>query len=99
MLAGIEIVIAAAEIVKRLVCAAFDDASGFDHKNLLGATNRGEPMRDNERGAATHQVAQALLNERFRLRVEAGSRFIENQDARIGKDRARDGDALLLSAG
>src|SRR5262245_411055 len=55
-------------------------------------------MRDNERRAAAHQVTQTFLNQRFRFRVEAGSGFVENQDARISENRAGDGDALFLPA-
>src|SRR5580765_2292135 len=99
VLPGVEVVVAAAEIVERIVRAAFDDAAGFDDKNLFGSANGGKAMRDNERGAAAHQVPQPFLNQRFRFRVEAGGRFIENQDARIGENRARDGDALFLPAG
>src|SRR5437870_11385578 len=56
-------------------------------------------MRDDERSAAAHQVAEAFLNQCFGFRVEARRGFVENQDSRIGQNGARDGDALLLSAG
>ena len=79
--------------------AAFDDAAGFDDQNLVGATDGGEAVGDDEGGAAAHQVAQTFLNERFGFGVEAGSGFVENQDARIGEDGAGDGDALALAAG
>src|SRR6266700_6768397 len=78
--------------------AAFDDAAGFDDENLFGAANGRESMSDDKCRAATHQVTQPFLNQRFRFGVQTGSRFIENEDARIGKNGAGDGDALLLSA-
>ena len=41
---------------------------------------------------------QAVLNQRFALAVEARGRFVENQDRRVGENRARDRDALALAA-
>src|SRR5205807_5836386 len=78
---------------------ALDDAPRLDHENLLGSSNRGEPVRDDECRAAAHEVAQTLLDQRFRFRIEAGGGYIEDQDARIGQDGASDRDALLLAAG
>src|ERR1700688_5086262 len=42
---------------------------------------------------------QTFLNEGFRFRIEAGGGFVQDEDSRISKNGARDGDALLLSAG
>ena len=44
------------------------------------------------------QRAQAVLDQRLALAVEARGRLVEDQDARIGEDRARDRDALALAA-
>src|SRR6266404_1117249 len=99
VLASVQIVVAASESVQRLVSAAFNDATGFDNQNLLGAANGREAMGDYERCAAAHEVTQTFLNERFRFRIQTGSGFIKNQDARIGEDGACDGDALLLPSG
>ena len=79
--------------------AAFDDAAGFDDQDLFGAANGRESMGDDERGAAAHQVAQPFLDQGLGFGIEAGRGFVENQDARIGQNRAGDGDALLLAAG
>src|SRR5215813_2973475 len=56
-------------------------------------------MSDDERRAAAHEIAQALLDERLRFGVQTRCSFIQNQDARIGEDRASDRDTLLLAAG
>src|SRR5690606_24157807 len=45
------------------------------------------------------ETPEAVLDERLALTVEAGRRLVEDEDLRIGEDRARDGDALALSAG
>ena len=44
------------------------------------------------------QRAQAVLDQRLALAVEARGRLVEHQDARVGQDRARDRDALALPA-
>src|ERR1700681_1782835 len=56
-------------------------------------------MGNHKSGAAAHQVAQTFLDEGFGFGVEAGSGFVQDENARIGENGARDGDALLLSAG
>src|SRR5262245_40427880 len=55
-------------------------------------------MGDHEAGAAVHQRPQTLLDHSFALRVEIAGRFVEDQDAGIGEDRPRDGQALSLPA-
>ena len=96
MLLGVEIEIASPGSIKRLVSAAFYHAPGFDHQNLIGAADGGKAMRNHESSAAAHQVAETLLDQRLGFGIEAGSGFVENQDAWIGEDCAGDGDALAL---
>src|SRR5713226_9334824 len=43
VLLGVEVKVAATSGVERFMRAALDDASGFDHQDLLGAPNRREP--------------------------------------------------------
>src|SRR5208337_85448 len=74
-------------------------AAVLHDQDLLGAAYGGKTVRDNEGGAAAHQVTQPLLNERLRFGIKTGRSFVENQDARVGQDGAGDGDALLLAAG
>src|SRR5208282_5566316 len=99
VLARVEVPVAAARRQQFLVPAAFDDAPALDYENLVGAADGGEPVRDDERGAPAHQVAEALLDERLRLRVQAGGRFVQQEDARVRQDGAGDGDALPLASG
>ncbi len=42
--------------VERFVCAALDDLAGFHDEDLVGATDGREAVRDDESGAAAHQV-------------------------------------------
>ena len=71
----------------------------LEHENLIGAANRRQPMRDDEGRAPGPQLAQTVLNHLLALAVEARRGFVEDQDARVGQDGARDRDALSLAAG
>src|ERR1039458_8567779 len=46
MLLGVQLVVAAAELVKRLMVAVLDDPSFLDHQDLVCPANGGEPMGD-----------------------------------------------------
>src|SRR5580700_1615517 len=56
-------------------------------------------MRNDKGRAALHEVAKAMLNHRLALGVERACGFIENEDARVGEDGARDGQTLALASG
>src|SRR5688572_25865266 len=55
-------------------------------------------MRDDEGRPAPPQRSQAVLDERLAFAVERRGGFVEDENARIGEDRARDGHALALPA-
>ena len=56
-------------------------------------------MRDDKAGAALHQTDQSFLNVRFGQAVDAGRRFVQNQDARIRQDGAGNAEQLPFSLG
>ena len=57
-----------------------------------------EPVRDDDRRAVLHQPLERLLHQPLALGVERARRLVEQQDRRVAQDRARDRDALPLSA-
>ena len=61
--------------------------------------DRGEAMRDDDRGAPGHQIVEADLHQPLVLRVERAGRFVEQQQRRVAQDGARNRDALALAAG
>src|SRR5919206_543823 len=65
---------------------------------LIGVHDRGQPVRDGERGMAACDAIEFGLDRVFGLRVERGSRLVENQDTRTLEDRARNRDTLLFAA-
>ena len=77
--------------------AAFDDTAVGDDHDARSVLDRGQPMGDDERGAAGHQVIQAPLQGLFGLRVDAGGCLVQDQDARVGQQHAGKRDQLLFT--
>ena len=50
-------------------------------------------MGDDERGAVLEQLGQGRLNELLALGVEIAGGLVEDQDFRVGEDRAGNGEA------
>jgi hypothetical protein len=81
------------------VVAVLDEAAALDGDDAVGAAHGREAMGDDQHGAALRDLAHVLLDDALALIVERAGRLVEDQDARIGDERARDGDALTLPAG
>ena len=79
--------------------AGFDDAALVHEDDAVGVAHGGEPVRDDEGGAAIAQLVDRQLDALLGFDVERAGRFVEHQDRRILEDRAGDGDALALAAG
>ena len=94
----VELLVAPAQTQQLRLRAALDDLAVLEHENLIRARDRREAVRDDERRAPAAQRAKPVANERLALAVEARCGLVENQDARIGENGARDRDALPLSA-
>ena len=56
-------------------------------------------MRDYEARPAAHHLIEGRLNERFVLGVERARGFVQNEDARIFEQHARDREPLAFAAG
>src|SRR6185503_18326706 len=93
----VELTVAAAPDEQRFVRPALDDLPVLEHQDLVGAPDRRQPVRDDERRASLAQRLQAVLNHRLALAVEARSRLVQDQDLGIGENRARDRHALALA--
>ena len=78
--------------------AGLDDLSGLQDDDFVRASNRAQPMRDDKRGAASHQPFQRFEQRAFCFRVERAGRLIENQNGRILEQCTSDGDALAFAA-
>src|SRR5262249_19986665 len=51
--------------------------------DLVGALNRGEAMRDDQRGTAFDHAVEGVTDAEFSLGIYAGGGFVENQNFRI----------------
>src|SRR6267154_3984616 len=98
MLLGVQIKISPTLRVQRFMRPTLDNAPTFNHQNLLRPPNRRKPVRNHKCGAPAHQVAQPFLYQRLGFGIQARGSLIENKDARVGKDRTRDRNPLLLPA-
>ena len=93
----VKLAVAAVQGKQRVVRAALHDLAVLEDENLLGASDRGETVGDDEGGPAAAQGFQPVLDECFTFAVQAGRRFVENEDGRVGENGAGDGDALPLA--
>ena len=75
------------------------DATVLEDDDLVGQRDRREPVGDHERRAPGHHLAQRELDLLLGRGVDRRGRVVEDQDPRIGQDRARDRDPLALAAG
>ena len=77
--------------------ALLDDPAVLEHDDLAGALDRGEPVGDDDRGAAGEQPPQAGLDPALGVDVDVRGRLVEHEDARVGDQRARERDELALA--
>src|SRR3984885_7230969 len=99
MLAGIQVVVTPFQRIKSGVRAPLQDQATLHHQDLISPADGRQPVGDHKRSASLHQVAQAILNHGLRLRIERRSRFIEDENARVGQNRTRNRKPLTLAAG
>jgi hypothetical protein len=63
--------------------AALHNATVFEHDNFIRIDDRRQTMCNDQRGAATRQAVQLVLDGAFRLGVERRGGFVEYQHWRI----------------
>ncbi len=73
--------------------------SVLDDDDLVGVAQCAQPMGDGDDRAAGHQPFQRLDHKVLGLRVQRGSRFVEDQNRVVADQRSGDADALALAAG
>ena len=80
-----------------VVRASLDDASVVEDDDEVGAANRGQAVCDDERCSSCQQVTQPSLDPALGTDVDGGRRLVEDQDVRIGEQRAGERDELPLA--
>ena len=77
---------------------AFDDPTGFEHEDLVHGLKRGKPMRDEKRCAAFRRAQEVGGQRVCGRRVEMLGRLVENQNGKVGEQRAGHRNPLSLPA-
>ena len=79
-----------------LVRAALHDLAALQHDDLVAVANGAEPVGDDQAGAAA--AAQVVVDRLFGRRIERAGGFVEDENRGIVDERARDLEALPLTA-
>src|SRR5437763_16868027 len=72
----VDLAVGVACLDQLLVRAAGGDAAVLEHDELVGERERREPVRDDDRLAAAHRLAQAEAYPRLGRRVDGGGRVV-----------------------
>jgi len=75
------------------------DRSLVEHQNAIGAANRRQTMRDDERSAAASQPGKRVEDGALRHGIELRGRLVEDEDRCILQKGARDAETLALTSG
>ena len=95
----VEPVIDAAHSQQFLVRALLAQTALVEDDDAVGVLDGAKSMRDDHRRAAGKKPVERRANLQLGLGVHAGGGFIENQEARIMRQRAREADQLALADG
>ena len=82
-----------------IVRAAFGDTPVLDHKYLAGIADSRKAVGNGDYSLAARQLRYGLLNEVLVFWVNAGGRFVKDDNGSVFQYGAGDGDTLLLTAG
>ena len=92
-----ELPVPAIESEEFVVRTDLRDTAVIEHNDAIRRSDRRQAMGDDERRAPPDQPLESLLHLAFRLAVERGGRFIQQQDARISDERAGNSESLALA--
>ena len=79
--------------------ADFHETSTIQHGDAIGVFYRRQAMRDDDRGAPRQHSRQRLLDQGLALGILGRGGLIENQHRGVFEERARQRQALALTAG
>src|SRR5437762_2044105 len=73
--------------------------AALDRDDAIRRAHSRQSVRDDQHGAPRGDLFHVVLNDALALVIERARCFIENKDARIGDERACNGDSLALTTG
>ena len=71
------------------VRAVLHDAPLFEHQNGVSMLQGAQPLRNDKRGAAGHELRESLLNEKFGFHVHTRRRIIEDEQTLVTRTGPR----------
>ncbi len=74
----------------------FHEPPRFNRDDAIGVADRREPVRNDEHGPSSGNLAHVALNDVFALIVERAGCLVEDKNSGIGDERAGNGDTLAL---
>jgi hypothetical protein len=77
----------------------FDNSAMVENKNAVHPCNVYEAMRDEDDCDSWQQFGNPTEDRKLRWRVQRGSRFVKNQDARLSQQGTSQGESLPLATG
>ena len=77
--------------------ALLDDPAVVEHDDPPGLADGREAVGDDDRRAPGQQAAQAGLDAALGVQVDVRRRLVEHEDARVGDERAGEGEQLALA--
>src|SRR5919197_1218137 len=95
----VDVAVDRARLEQLLVRPAGDDAPLVEDDDLVRERDRREPVGDDQRRPAVHRLAQAETDTRLGGRIHRRSGVVEDEDARVDGESARDRQPLPLAAG
>ena len=81
------------------MAADITDFAAIQHEDGIRIHNGGEPVGNDQRGAALHQLGEGFLHCPLGGGIQRAGGFIQQQDRRVFEYRPGDGKALALPAG
>jgi hypothetical protein len=79
--------------------ALLAEASFMEDEDARSVLNRTEAMSDDERGASGKKTVEGFANLQLGFGVDAGSGFIEDEEAGVVGEGSREADELALADG
>ena len=89
-MARVQVIVEAAAREKLLVPSGLDYLPVAQDKYKVGVHDGGKPVRDDEAGAAAHELIHRLLDKDLGARIDIRGRLVEYQQAAIRQQRAGD---------
>ena len=77
--------------------AVFGDAPLIEHEHVVGALQRREPMRDEDRGSSDEEPVDGLLDALLSGGIEPARRFVEDDEPGIVEEHAPERQELRLT--